>query len=282
VGESATRTIRIQGEGLQGAQLPPILFVPTDGLKYYPDQPQISEQEIPSGLLGIRQDSAAVVPTRAGTYLIPEIRIPWWDTQTEQVEYAVLPAREITVTAAEPSTTQADQATAPAPAIDTAPGAIAAAVPSSSRRQIPIWKILSAVSTLGWLTTLLYLWRRRDSASKEPPTPQDNTSERQAFKKLVTTCAAGDAESARGAVIGWANALNPDTPAVSLGQVAAQFGDVGFTQELNLLDERLYSPDQGNWAGSSLADCARRLRDGHRKGFKNPTEQLRLYPGASS
>ncbi len=105
VGESATRTIRIQGEGLQGAQLPPILFAPTDGLKYYPDQPQISEQEIPDGLLGIRQDSAAVVPTRAGTYLIPEIRIPWWDTQSEQVQYAVLPEREITVTAAEPTNT---------------------------------------------------------------------------------------------------------------------------------------------------------------------------------
>ncbi|MDG2272322.1 MAG: BatD family protein, partial [Halioglobus sp.] len=93
VGESTTRTIEVVGEGLQGAQLPPILFTPIEGLKYYPDQPQISEQEVADGLVGIRQDSAAVVAIRPGTYLIPEIRIPWWSTQTETLEYAILPER---------------------------------------------------------------------------------------------------------------------------------------------------------------------------------------------
>jgi len=82
VGESATRTIRITAEGAQGAQLPPIQFKPVDGLKYYPDQPSIGEEELPSGLLGIREDNAAVVPTRAGTYTIPELRIPWWIPRT--------------------------------------------------------------------------------------------------------------------------------------------------------------------------------------------------------
>ncbi len=280
VGESATRTIRIQGAGLQGAQLPPILFAPTDGLKYYPDQPQISEEEIPDGLMGIRQDSTAVVPTRAGTYLIPEIRIPWWDTQTEQVQYAVLPERKITVTAAEPTNTPADTVT-PTPAITTSPGA-AVSVPPPSQGQSPFWQILSVVSTLGWLTTLVYLWRRRDSGAKEPMIPADNTSEKQAFKKLVTACASGDAASARAAVIAWATALNPHTPVASLAQVATQFGDGEFTRELNQLDARLYSTDHGNWAGASLADCARRVRDEYRKGSTHKTEQLRLYPSASS
>ncbi len=280
VGESATRTIRIQGEGLQGAQLPPILFVPTDGLKYYPDQPQISEEEIPGGLMGIRQDSAAVVPTRAGTYLIPEIRIPWWDTQTEQVQYAVLPERKITVTAAEPSATP--NVPTAEPAAVTEPGAAVAVPPVVSQEQTTIWQILSAVSTLGWLTTLFYLWRRRDAGAKEPLIPADNTSEKHAFKKLVTACANGDPAGARAAVIAWANAFNPDAPAVSLEQVARQFGDEEFARELKQLDARLYSPDQGNWAGSSLADCARRLRGGDRHATKSDTEELRLYPGANS
>ncbi len=262
VGESATRTIRIQGEGLQGAQLPPILFVPMDGLKYYPDQPRISEEEISDGLMGVRQDSAAVVPTRAGTYLIPEIRIPWWNTQTEQVEYAVLPERKITVTATEPANSPAD-ATTPSPASDAAPGtAVTTDVPPPSQGQTPIWQILSAVSTLGWLATLVYLWRRRDSGAKEPLIPAGNTSEKQAFKTLMTACADGDAAGARAAVIAWATALNPDSPATSLEQVAMQFGDGEFTRELNQLDARLYSSDPGTWAGASLAGCARRLRSG--------------------
>jgi len=283
VGESVTRTIRIQGEGLQGAQLPPILFTPTDGLKYYPDQPQISEQEIPTGLLGIRQDSAAVVPTRAGTFVIPEIRIPWWDTQSEQVQYAVLPEREITVTAAEPTNTPVG-ATTPSPAIETTPGAAVttAAPPASPHVQTRFWQILSAVSTVGWLITLFYLWRRRDSGPKEPSTPVENTSEKEAFKKLLAACTKGDAACARGAVITWATTLNPRTPAPSLEQVAKQLEDEEFTRELKLLDSRLYSPDQVNWSGASLADCARRLRDKYRKASTHTTDQLRLYPSASS
>ena len=52
VGESATRTITIRGLGLQGAQLPPVLFPATRGLKFYPDQPVISDSESATGLVG--------------------------------------------------------------------------------------------------------------------------------------------------------------------------------------------------------------------------------------
>jgi hypothetical protein len=282
VGESATRTIRIQGEGLQGAQLPPILFVPTDGLKYYPDQPLISEEEIPDGLMGIRQDSAAVVPVRAGTYLIPEIRIPWWNTETEQVQYAVLPARKITVTASEPASTPTEAAT-PSPADETAPSAaISVAVPPASPGQAPVWQILSAVSTLGWLTTLFYLWRQRGSGAQESLVPADNTSEKLAFKKLVAACSGGDAAGARAAVIAWATALRPDAPVVSLEQVATRFGDGEMTRELNQLDARLYSPEQVTWDGAGLAECARRLRGDDENGARSTMAELRLYPVANS
>ncbi len=278
VGESATRTIRIQGEGLQGAQLPPILFAPIDGLKFYPDQPQISEQETANGLLGIRQDSAAVVPTRAGTYLIPQIRIPWWDTQTEQVRYAVLPEREISVAEAAPGNSPTDTP-APSPAaIDTAGGAELAAAPAFARGPNTAWQVLSAVSTLGWLLTLLYLWRRGRQRLQQPSPPQDSTSEKQAFKTLVAACAAGDAAGARSAVIAWTAAVSPDTTAVSLDQVARHFGDVDFTRELERLDARLYSPGQDHWTGSGLADGVRRLRGGHASGTANKEEELRLYP----
>ena len=97
-GESATRTIKITGEGLQGAQLPPTLFPATEGLKYYPDQPVIQDTESSAGLTGLRTDSAALIPTREGNWKIPEVRIPWWDTNSDQVRYAVLPEQEIVVT----------------------------------------------------------------------------------------------------------------------------------------------------------------------------------------
>jgi hypothetical protein len=277
VGESATRSIRIVGEGVQGAQLPPVMFTPIDGLKYYPDQPKISEEENGGGLQGIREDSAAVVPTRAGAFLIPEIRIPWWDTQTKQLQFAVLPAREINVTPAEPSQVL-PQGAIPSPTGDNVT-ATPVSTASASLESNRLWMILSAVSTVGWLVTLLYLWRLRHSRPAEKNAVVDDTSEKRAFKQVLLACAAGNAVAARSAIIKWAAAFDPATAAVSLRQVAAQFGDETFTRQLESLDAGLYSPEAVKWTGDAIADSIRRLRREYKKDTAEEAGQLKLYPG---
>jgi hypothetical protein len=277
-GESATRTIEILGEGLQGAQLPPIIYPPTDGLKFYPDQPQISEQEIPSGLLGIRRDSAAIVPTRPGTYLIPEIRVPWWDTKTEQVEYAVIPEREITVAAAETSGNIYPEPIAQGAQELSPTGPISTTTPSFEQN-LSIWQTVSVVSTLGWLITLIFLWRQRPS-KRQPaaPSPSVNTSEKICFKQLLTACQAGDPTSARHAVIEWAAALKPEARPTSLEQISRLFDATEFSGELQQLDSLLYSPDRGGWSGSGLAASAKALRSEQLKRKRGETTDIRLYP----
>lgn len=278
VGESATRSIRILGEGAQGAQLPPILFTPIDGLKYYPDQPQISEQEVPSGLLGVRQDSAAVVPTRAGSYLIPEVRIPWWDTQTKEVKYALLPGRSITVAAGEPVNTPVEEATH-SPAIDITPATtITTTAAAPWQVKSLFWPALAAMSSLGWLLTLGYLWRQHRLRRPEETAEPDNSSEKKAFKQLLAAGMAGDATAVRGAVIDWAASMRPEAPPVSLEQVDRMFRDDELSRELKLLDSQLYSPEQDNWSGNSLTDCVRRLRSASHKANSQSAEHIRLYP----
>jgi hypothetical protein len=277
VGESATRTIRIVGEGLQGAQLPPVLFSPIDGLKYYPDQPQISEQETATGLQGIRQDSAAVVPTRAGTYVIPEIRIPWWDTQQGKVQLAVLPERRLTVLAAEPPHAPASESAAALAAESASAGssmASAAATPGSMR----FWQGLAGLSVLGWLLTLLYFLRKRNHSRPEAPTDPLNANARQTLKQLLTACAANDASGARAAVIRWAASLDPKHGIVSLDQVSGLFSDEELNSELKALNASLYRPGTHPWEGDTLARCARRLQTARRTPPRPSTERLSLYP----
>ena len=275
VGESTTRTIQVLGEGLQGAQLPPILFTPIDGLKYYPDQPQISEQEVADGLVGIRQDSAAVVAIRPGTYLIPEIRIPWWNTRTEQLEYAVLPERGITVAAAE-ITDLTTEPVLPATPIDIT----ATPLTNPTRHWLggPIWPIVSVISTLGWILTLLYLWRVRRSKTPNTPKAPDTSAEKQVFKQLLAVCADNNAARTRSAIIDWAAAFTPEASPVSLNEVAKLLGDEEFTREINTLDTCLYSSEQDNWNGTSLADCLRRLRRAGGNGGTKMEEPIKLYP----
>ena len=278
-GESTTRTIRILGEGLQGAQLPPVLFPATDGLKYYPDQPDISDTEVATGLLGSRQDSAAVVPTRAGSWTIPEIRIPWWDIESGQVRYAVLPGREITVAAADPATLTT---LAPAPTLDIATTAAPSAGTPATHNTLQ-WQIVGVVSSIGWLLTLVYLlWSRRKPGAPLPHlSTQDNPSEKRAFKQLLAACASDSAGHARQAIIDWAAVLLPQATVVSLDQVASLLGDEDFSRELDSLNANLYSPASGTWEGAALADSARRLRQQHQKEAGGKQQKLELYPRAA-
>ncbi|MCB1676838.1 MAG: protein BatD [Halioglobus sp.] len=274
-GESTTRSITLEAEGLQGAQLPPMRFPATEGLKYYPDQPLIEDSEVASGLLGSRRDSAALVPLREGTWHIPEIRIPWWDTQSDKLRYAVLPGRDIPVAAAAPGS-----APTPVPgALEAGDGTIAlpppAIVKSGGSRA---WQAAAAISSAGWLLTLaVLLWSRRGPRSGKAPQAND-PSESRAFKQLLAACAADQPSQARTALIHWVASLCPDERIVSLEQAAHTMRDDRLRDALQQLDAALYSSGGTAWQGAPLAAIARDLRRRHRQVNSDDAAALTLYP----
>jgi hypothetical protein len=248
-GESATRTVIIRGAGLQGAQLPPVSFEPVAGVQYYPDQPQISDREIASGLLAERSDSAALIATSGGEWEIPEVRIPWWDTASDSLQYAVLPARKlIAQPAATPLPAQHELTTAAIPlptqqANDT-PSAISAGW----------WPVLTAVTSLGWVLTLIYLIysRRRPSATAQSTEP--STSEKALLKQLLEHCQHNRAEGARWALQRWC-ASHLRQPALTLAQALHSLQDAPLSTAAKALDEAVYGGDATNWQGEALAQA---------------------------
>lgn len=276
-GDSVTRTIEIRGEGLQGAQLPPILFPATEGLKYYPDQPVIKDVEVGTGLLGTRQDSAALVPTRAGEWEIPEIRIPWWDTGSGELRYAVVPARRITV--APP----AQPLQSPPVTPETAPQAGAAPAAAVQGNALA-WKIIAAASSIGWLLTLAYLFysRRSVPGRKEPARDvAGKDSEPGAYRQLLSACKDNDPAAARQALVAWGSARFGDDTVLSLAQLGEATGDSALERELEILDTALYSPGAAHWEGRQLADIVSRLRARRRDDTGEGSGSFQLYPGAT-
>lgn len=275
-GESATRTITILGEGLQGAQLPPTLFPATEGLKYYPDQPVISESESSTGLTGSRRDSAALIPTREGNWSIPEIRIPWWDTKAEKMRYAVLPGREIVVTTG----TNIQLDSTPIAIVGTTDTAHAVPVGAPTITNDRSWKIAAIVSALGWLCTLLYLIfsRKRLSLSTAEDEKTENLSEKKAFKQLLAACAAGNAVFSRKGLIIWTDTLSPATDIHSLEEVTGYFEDADLSSNLLRLNNQLYSETGANWDSDELSNIVHRLRKHQRAIAKHSGETLALYP----
>jgi oxygen tolerance protein BatD len=276
VGESATRRVIIRAEGLQGAQLPPTLFPATAGLKYYPDQPVIKDEESGPGLLGSREDSAALVPAQPGDWQIPEVRIPWWDTQAEKIRYAVLPARSITVAASLDVSSPAlplPQPQTSAPVLDSGPISI-----TTSDSSAPLWQMIAAISSLGWLLTIAYLIVKRKKPVVADTAVRENPSEAAALKQLLAACATDNAAATREYLVKWAAALYPNQAIHSLNQIKSVFADVQLSAQIQQLDQSLYSTGGNDWSGKELAPLVKRLRKQHRTNTKASHAQLSLYP----
>jgi hypothetical protein len=273
VGDSITRTITVRGEGLLGAQLPPVLFKPIDGLKFYPDQAVIGEEEAATGLIGIRKDSAALVPTRPGDITLPEIRIPWWDTEAEVVRYAVLPGRTLGIAAA------ASAATAPAlQPLEPIEIAAPATTTSDSNAARP-WQIVSAVSSRGWLLTVAYLVanrRRRDIPIRQGG-DSGNSSERKAFKELQAACKENNALGVRQLLTKWVSSTRDGQDIRSPREAVALIGDSQLSGLVDDLEKSLYGTGAHAWQGQALAERLREIRSNISK-KKVSAEELCLYP----
>lgn len=272
VGESVTRTVQLRGEGLQGAQLPPVILPQVEGLKYYPDQPSINDEEVASGLLGSRRDSTAILPTGPGQLEIPELRIPWWDIDSGELRFAILPARTLTIAAAE----NLDRYTAPATPQSTQSAPVAGAVRGSPSALG--WQIATLTCGLGWGVTLLLLLhsKRRRDTEKDADDPKPTA--RRAFKRLLAACASHQAAPARRAVLQWSAARAGNRQMHSLQQAADFFADDELSEELLQLERSLYSSAHPEWNGVRLAAIARRLQKEAPAKPRTGSDSLALYP----
>ena len=278
VGESATRTITLRGEGLQGAQLPPVTFTAQEGLRYYPDQPDVVDSESGSGLVGQRRDSAALVASRAGDFTLPELRIPWWDVEQDVLRFAVVPERRITIAAA--ATSRGAQTSA-LPVDATSPQPLPSTASTSAAAHGVVWQSLAVVFATLWLATVFLFWRRRPlPPAQEQPDPRAVGNEARAFKQLQAACASDSAASARVALIDWARSvLGADRP-MRTTDIARQFGDPTLTQAIADLQEALYRRGANPWRGTDLAAAVTALRRQQPGGKSGSHSAFPLYPAA--
>ncbi|MGW8368643.1 MAG: BatD family protein, partial [Gammaproteobacteria bacterium] len=96
-GEPISLTLEIRADGLNASQLPDLEIAWPDGLRVYPETPVSEEESDARGTRALRRLSMALIAAEAGDFTLPAFRIPWWNTETDQPEFAELPERTITV-----------------------------------------------------------------------------------------------------------------------------------------------------------------------------------------
>ncbi len=254
VGQPVTRKLLLEARGLEAAQLPTLHLPAMVWARSYPEQTEASTHHRDGWLIGRREQQLVLVPSHAGSFTLPAIRVAWWDTVHDRARVAELPARTITVAPA-----AAGSNPPPAP-----PGAPAATATPWLHYRLDAGLVLLASVVL----IAVGLERRRHNP---------RVRARHAF---FAACRRHDAHAAARSLLAWATLEWPDRAPGSLGELALRRPDT--TAHLSALERALYTPEPPAWHGAALALSLRRgLRPPRRAPRASGNSLPPLYPSIS-
>ncbi|MFW9078699.1 BatD family protein [Pseudomonas sp. P2757] len=231
VGDSLTRSLTLRVEGQASSQLPPLPATEANGLRRYPDQPVLTNQNSERGLIGSREEREALVPNRSGAIELPTVDVVWWNTFEDHLEHSSLPARTLQVL------------NNPSMQVDTPAGNQQMAGGADSEA-LWWWKLSTFVLAC---TTLLGfgLWWRARWQPAILRAAQTGPSPRTLMDDIKRASQANDPHATRQALDAWAR-QQPET----LADMAARF--VPLSDALDGLNGALYSETGQHWQGEDL------------------------------
>jgi hypothetical protein len=263
VGDPVSLSLHLQAEGLIATQLPDLsklLNVPA-GLKAYPDAPKLKSEPHADTVSATRDQTIALIADQAGDYTVPDLRLSWWDTRTNELREATIPGRRFKVlpapgAAPAPARSAADQAAVATPPPATTSRVTAEGAPVS--RTLLLWIGVSVALALLWIATMLAWWRTRRRRAVPPPpvavraegtaSPPRNAA--QARVQFQQACARDDAQAARRSLLAWVAAAWPEESVAGLDALARRLHDEAITARLQELDRACYAG--GPWQGAPL------------------------------
>ena len=256
VGEPVNRILSMSATGLAASLLPPIADLNLDNAKTYADPPESTEQAGVDGIIATNTTTIGIVPITEGNLTFPEIRIPWWNTETDRAEVAVIPEATYRVLPAIGYVSVAPTIRTPALQSETK------IVPQSAISRY--WMMLAGAFAFLWLLTTWQWWSVRSRLAvleTEPPVSAptfETLNESSAFKLLDAACKSSNASEAHTQLFLWGRAKFSRIECIQdLKQIASS---EAFTRALDNLESALYSPAADtNWQGAELLKAVTRL-----------------------
>ncbi|WP_435277015.1 BatD family protein [Psychrobium sp. nBUS_13] len=166
VGEPITRTLTLSAANVSTEQMPEINIDTGINLQAYPDKPLFKKGFSGNTLISQVVQKLAIIPSKAGSITIPEVRIPWFNVNTESVEWATIASKTIEVTdnAPLPSATPIQ----PTPVAVSKPLPIAPQQTTITTPPSYLWLIVSAILFILLTIALFYIVRLRQQVIKQP------------------------------------------------------------------------------------------------------------------
>lgn len=260
VGEPVTRSITIKADGLTAGQINPLQIPPVDGLTFYNDQAQTDDQKNQQGITGSRIETIAIVPTKAGDFTLPEMKIDWWDTANNTMRTATLPAVTLQVglgnSSHQPFDQQLNQQLNQQWPEDNTNAPVNAGVdansagiqqPASIAYKTPVWLYVSNAITLllaAYFAMEYWIARRKLAGiqiEKQVEMNQRVQAENAAWSEVKQQLANNNWKELRRALIHWAQTYWKNPTLLSLQAIAEEVNNEELTTELRKLDEAIFS-----------------------------------------
>ena len=247
LGEPLTRTIIVQANGLTSSQLPQFTNEPnTTDIKFYADQPVLKDEQRENGVVSQRIESAAIVAAKAGDLTIPGEEIPWWNTETDRLEFLYIEPRVISVTGSVNNTNQTVQIPQNThPIITDEQIAENEQVVQTHKEALLFWQLLSAFFAIlaAVFAYIAFIVRPNAVASnvKQQNNQQKrhNETEAQAWSSLSQALSNDNATQARQHLIVWFGVLQ-NRALNSIDEAINHISDTELTLALRKFDESLY------------------------------------------
>lgn len=291
VGEPVTRTITIKADGLTAGQITPLDVSNIDGVTFYKDQAQTDDQKSPDGVVGTRTETIAIVPTKEGTFTLPQTEVRWWNNHSQMMETAYLNAVTLKVgsgVASQPATTgpntiaSVDENTSEEP-VDTSAvtGANTNQLQIQQVEKTPVWLYVTNLVSLliAAFFAFKFLQQRRATESNRNAHNHvlraQQETETQAWGEVKRQLADKSLTGLRKAIIDWGRIYWRAPDLNGLNSVAERARDIELGDELRKLDEAIFSNQNAVPDLDKLLQILANLR---RDKQKNNNADLTLKP----
>jgi hypothetical protein len=165
-GEAGTLTIQTTVIGATQAQLPEVPAPSVPGAQVFAEPPQFDERFVGGTPQVTLTRRYSIVPSQAGTLVIPGTAMAWWDVRAGAARRATLPDLTLPVVVGSGAPSSAPAMGASRGAATTTTGAGDDILLEGERRVPPhLWPWLAAGFAVLWLVTLVWALTRRAAAS---------------------------------------------------------------------------------------------------------------------
>jgi len=292
-GDAITRNLRVRADGLSSSLLPDIQYIETESLKFYPDQPSREDLANQNGVTGIRSQGTAIVANEGGDFVLPALEIPWWNTLTDNLEYARLP--EYTLSALPGVDSITEQAPFQ-PETDSGPLQEAQiAIDQQIDGLSYYWVLATSIFALAWLYSTI-MWYRSKLTIKQfaagiltPAAPVKETSRQDvnikkpnvdaAFKEFQQACKESKLAEIRQSLLAWARLHFADNQIITLVYLKGYIENSDLQAMLDELEYSLYSSNTDNYKFQAKL-LFQEFKNLHKQGYtqKNKTTEHYTLP----